>query len=255
MRLSAITREVSPTINRCELTFHERAPIDVNKAVVQHKAYEKCLERLGVQVISLAARPDLPDSVFVEDAAVIVAELAILTRIGAPSRRPEAAALKDALSRYRSVKEMTAPATLDGGDVLRVGQEFFVGNSQRTNCEGVRQLGEILSPLGYAVQPVELRNCLHLKSACSWLGNNTILINPALVDPALFGTLDVINVDPEEPAAANALMVNETVIMPDCFPKTISLLQNRGFKVQQLDVSELQKAEAGVTCCSLIFND
>ena len=134
-----------------------------------------------------------------------------------------------------------------------MGDEFFVGNSQRTNCEGVKQLGEILSPLGYTIQPVEVRNCLHLKSACSWLGDNIILINPAYVDPAVFGNLDTITVDPKEPAAANALMVNGTVIMPDCFPKTISLLERRGFKVEPLDVSELQKAEAGVTCCSLIF--
>ena len=253
MQLTAITREVSPRINDCELSFHQRKPIDVNQAIAQHKAYEKFLERLGVRVISLPAMPDLPDSVFVEDAAIIVDEVAVLTRIGVASRRPESAALRETLSRYRSVKEMSAPATLDGGDVLRVGDEFFVGNSQRTNCEGVKQLGEILSPLGYTIQPVEVRNCLHLKSACSWLGDNIILINPAYVDPAVFGNLDTIPVDPQEPAAANALMVNGTLIMPDCYPKTISLLERRGFKVEPLDVSELQKAEAGMTCCSLIF--
>ena len=254
MQLTAITREVSPSINDCELSFHQRKPIDVNKAIAQHKAYEKLLERLGVRVISLPAMPDLPDSVFVEDAAIIVDEVAILTRIGVASRRPESAALRETLSLHRSVKEMSAPATLDGGDVLLVGDEFFVGNSQRTNCEGVKQLGEILSPLGYTIQPVEVRNCLHLKSACSWLGDNIILVDPAYVDPAMFGNLDTITVDPQEPAAANALMVNGTVIMPDCFPKTISLLERRGFKVEPLDVSELQKAEAGMTCCSLIFN-
>jgi dimethylargininase len=254
MQLTAITRQISPTINRCELTYHERKPIDVNQAIAQHKAYEQCLERLGVRVISLPAMPDLPDSVFVEDAAIIVDELAILTRIGTASRRAESAALRDTLSRYRPVKEMTAPATVDGGDVVRAGHDFFIGNSQRTNCEGARQLGEILSSLGSSVQPVNVQNCLHLKSACSYLGNKMLLVNSALVDPALFGDLEVINVDPEEPAAANALMVNETVMMPDCFPKTISLLERRGFKVEPLDVSELQKAEAGVTCCSLIFN-
>ena len=254
MALTAITREVSPSIGRCELSFHERKPIDSTKAAAQHAAYERCLQRLGVQVISLPPIPDLPDSVFVEDAAVVVDEVAILTRIGALSRRAESSALKETLSQFRSVKEMTAPATLDGGDVLRVGPEFFVGNSERTNCEGIKQLGEILSPLGYAVQPVELRNCLHLKSACSYLGDNIILVNPAFVDPAAFGELELIEVDTAEPAAANALLVNQTVIMPNCFPRTASLLKRGGFKVETLDVSELQKAEAGVTCCSLIFN-
>jgi dimethylargininase len=198
--------------------------------------------------------PDLPDSVFVEDAAIIVDELAILTRIGAASRRAESAMLRDTLSRYRPIKEMTAPGTLDGGDVLRAGHDFFIGNSQRTNCEGARQLGEILSSLGYSVQPVNVQNCLHLKSACSYLGNNIILLNPASADPALFGGYELITVDAEEPAAANALMVNDTVIIPECFPKTVSILEHRGFKVEPVDVSELQKAEAGVTCCSLIFN-
>ena len=253
MQLTAITREVSPTINRCELTFHERKPIDVNKAIAEHKAYEKSLERLGARVISLPAIPDLPDSVFVEDAAIVVDEVAVLTRIGVASRQPESAALRETLSHHRPIQEMTAPATLDGGDVLRIGDEFFVGNSQRTNCEGVRQLGEILSPIGYTLQPVELRNCLHLKSACSYLGNNTILLNPVFVDPALFGDFELITIDSEEPGAANALTVKQTVIIPDCFPKTISLLERRGFKVAPVDVSELQKAEAGVTCCSLIF--
>jgi dimethylargininase len=254
MGLTAITREVSPTINRCELSFHERNPIDVNKAIAQHKAYQECLRRLGVQVISLPAIADLPDSVFVEDAAVIADEVAILTRIGATSRRPESAALHKTISRYRSVKAMAEPATLDGGDVLRIDRHFFVGHSRRTNLDGIKQLGEIVRPHGYTVEPVEVHKCLHLKSACSYLGESTVLLNPACVDTRVFRKFDTINVTSEEPGAANVLALNDFVIIPDCFPKTISLLQSRGCKVQSLDSSELQKAEAGVTCCSLIFN-
>src|SRR5438477_3556908 len=164
----AITREVSPTINRCELSFHERTPIDVNKAMAQHQAYQECLQRLGVRLVSLPAIADLPDSVFVEDAAVIVDEVAILTRMGAPSRRPESAALDETISRYRSVKVMTEPATLDGGDVLRIGRQIYVGKTQRTNLDGIEQLREILRPHGYTIEPVEIQNCLHLKSGCSY---------------------------------------------------------------------------------------
>lgn len=254
VRLVAITREVSPSINDCELSYHARQPIDVAAAIAQHKAYQDCLERLGIRVISLPAMADLPDSVFVEDATIIVDEVAILTRMGASSRRPESPALAETISRYRPVKIMTEPATLDGGDVLRVDRRLFVGKTRRTNFDGINQLRDMLLPHGYTVEPIEVRHCLHLKSSCAYLGDNTMLVNPECVDAALFRDYDVINLDPEEPGAANALMLNDVVIMPDCFPKTISLLERRGFKIEALDVSELQKAEAGVTCCSVIFD-
>src|SRR5204863_2683547 len=138
--LTAITREVSASISDCELSFHAREPIDVAKAIAQHKAYRDCLVDLGVRVVSLPAEPELPDAVFVEDPAVVVDEVAVISIMGVPSRRPEARSLADALSRYRPVKFLREPATLDGGDVLRVGRRVFAGLSRRTNREGIAQL-------------------------------------------------------------------------------------------------------------------
>jgi dimethylargininase len=252
--LTAITRAVSSSINDCELSFHARRPIDVAKAIAQHKAYEDCLADLGVQIVSLPAEPELPDAVFVEDPAVVVDEVAVISIMGALSRQPEAYTLADALSRYRPLKFLVEPATLDGGDVMRIGRIVFVGLSQRTNGEALSQLSELLTPYDYQVQPVEVRGCLHLKSACSYIGNDTILINRSLIDPEPFRGFELIDVPDDEPAAANALLVNNVVIIPSSFPKTRALLEQRGVEVRTIDLSELQKAEAGVTCTSLIFN-
>src|SRR5258705_1374077 len=180
--LTAITREISPTINNGELSFHARQPIDVTKAIAQHKAYQDCLAQLGVRVVSLPAETELPDAVFVEDPVVIVDEVAVISIMGAPSRRPEAGSLVDTLSRYRPIKFLVEPATLDGGDVLRAGRFVFVGLSQRTNREAFSQLSDMLGGYGYRVQPVEVRGCLHLKSACSYIGSNTMLVNPSWID-------------------------------------------------------------------------
>ena len=254
MQLMAITRPVSPSINNCALSFHARQPIDVAKAAAQHKAYQDCLTALDVQVVSLAAEPDLPDAVFVEDPAVITDEVAIISIMGAPSRRPETHSLAVALSRYRPIRHLVGPATLEGGDVMRVGRSVFVGLSQRTNREGFGQLRDILRAYDYQVQAVDVGGCLHLKSACSYIGSNSILINRSLVDPEQFRGFELIDVADEEPAGANALLVKDVVIIAASFPKTCALLERRGFCVRTIDLSELQKAEAGVTCTSLIFN-
>jgi dimethylargininase len=252
--LTAITRQVSASINDCELSFHARQRIDVAKAMAQHKAYEDCLAGLGVRIVSLPAEPALPDAVFVEDPAIVVDEIAIISNMGAPSRRPEASSLAEALGPYRPIKFLTEPATLDGGDVMRIDRSVFVGLSQRTNREGIAQLSDLLRVYGYQVEPVEVKGCLHLKSACSCIGKNTVLVNRSLIDAeplSRFGLLDVLE---DEPGAANALLVQDTVIIPASFPKTRALLEQRGFCVQTVDLSELQKAEAGVTCTSLIFD-
>jgi dimethylargininase len=251
--LTAITRAVSPTIGNCELTFLERQPIDVEKAAQQHRAYEECLTELGVRVISLAAEPELPDSVFVEDTAVVVNELAVMTRPGAASRRPEVESIAAVLSKYRPLEFITPPATLEGGDVLRVERTLFVGASGRTNREGIRQLQDILEPYGYEVRTVNLNGCLHCKSACSYLGRNTIVANRAWVQDSPFESFEVIDVAPTEPSAANALAIGDVVLLPNSFPETRARLEAHGFHVETLDVSELQKAEAGLTCSSVIF--
>jgi dimethylargininase len=253
--LTAITRAVSPTINLCELSFHEREAIDVQRAIDQHTAYEKLLIELGVRVVGLAAEPNLPDAVFVEDPAVVVDEVAVISRMGAASRRAEAKSLAEALSRYRPLAFLNEPATLDGGDVMRIGRTLYVGVSARTNRYGVEQLTNLLRPYDYEVKPVEVRGCLHLKSGCSYVGNDTVLANRAWINSQDLQVVEMIDVPDQEPAAANALLVNEVVILPASFPKTRALLEQRGFRVRSLDLSELQKAEAGVTCTSLIFED
>jgi dimethylargininase len=255
MPLIAVTREVSASINECELSFHSRQPIDVKKAIAQHKSYQDCLAGRGAQIVCLAAEPNLPDSTFIEDTAVVLDELAIIANMGAPSRRPETESMAQALARYRRVKFLVPPATLDGGDVLRVGRTLFVGLSRRTNRDAVAQLNELLRPYDYEIKPVAVRGCLHLKSACSHVGHETILVNRSWIDAEQLHGFDLLDVPEQEPAAANALMLGEVVIIAASFQRTQSMLQKRGFRVQTIDMSELQKAEAGVTCCSLLFKE
>ena len=168
---TAITREVSPRLAECNLEFQERRPIDIAKAAAQHRAYQSSLRELGLQVISLPADPEMPDSMFVEDPAIVLDEVAILCRMGAESRRKEPSRIAGALAPFRDLKWLSEPATLEGGDVMRAGRTLYVGISHRTNREGARQLAELLLPFGYRVVPVEVAGCLHLKSACCYLGS------------------------------------------------------------------------------------
>ena len=253
MSLIAITREVSPGINDCELSYHAREPIDVAKAIAQHKAYQDCLAERGLRVVALPAEPELPDSVFVEDPAIVLDEVAVIMRSGAPSRRSEASSLAKALAAYRRLEFLTDPATMDGGDVLRVGRSIFVGLSRRTNREGVSQLSKFLRIHGYTVTAVEVKGCLHFKSACSYIGNQRMLVNRSWLAAEQLTGFDLLDVPEQESAAANVLRINDTIVMPASFPRTRTLLEKRGLQVHPVNVSELQKAEAGVTCCSLIF--
>lgn len=247
--LTAVTRAVSPSLPRCELEFLERCPIDAARAAAQHQTYEKCLEALGARVISLPAEPELPDSVFVEDPAIVLDEVAVICRMGARSRAPEAESIARALAPFRELKWIREPASIEGGDVMRVNRTLYVGLSRRTNREGIRQLAEIAEPRGYRVVPVQVRGSLHLKSACCWLEDDWILSNREWMEP--IEELRVLDV--AEPWAANVLRIGDAVLMPGSFPLTRSVLERRGFAVMTVDISELQKAEAGVTCSSLIF--
>jgi dimethylargininase len=248
----AITREVSRSLGDCELTWLDRQPIDIDKAIAQHRAYEAALESLGAKIISLPALEEHPDAVFVEDPAIVLDEAAITT-MGAASRRGERPSLAKALAEFRPLIQMHEPAKLEGGDVMRVERDLYIGLSARTDQAGIDQLKDLIAPLGYRVTAMHLKNCLHLKSACCHIGDGTILINKAWVDPKPLEHYRLIAVDPEEPAAANALRVGESVIIPTSFPKTAAKLQTEGFKVQTVDVSELMKAESGVTCSSLLL--
>ncbi|MCP4200570.1 MAG: dimethylargininase [bacterium] len=251
--LVALTREVSPAFDRCELTHVERRPIDVGRAREQHREYERCLEELGCVIERLPAQPDLPDSVFVEDVAVVLDEMAVITRPGAPSRRGERPSIADALEKHRRLAQIGAPGVLDGGDVLQVGKHLYVGLSKRTNTAGIDQLRRLLEPGEYSVTTVEFSGCLHLKSAVTRVAPGTLLINPDWVDAAVFDRLEVISIDPDEPAAANALLVGDRALLPRQYPRTLARLGRVEIEVRAVDVSELIKAEAGVTCCSLVF--
>ncbi len=251
--LTAVTRAVSPAIVNCELSFIPRQPIDLHVARAQHRAYEQLLERLGTRVVSLPAEPALPDSMFVEDPAIVLDELAVIFPLGTQSRRPEAASLAQALSKFRKLEQISLPGTLEGGDVLRIGRKLFVGLTRRSNAEGIRQLTAILAQHHYEVIAVPVTGCLHLKSAVTSLGRNTLLANRAWFDTTSFSGYERIDVDPAEPHAANALAIGDTVIFPASFSCTRRRMEARGFHVTPLDISELQKAESGLTCSSLIF--
>ena len=253
--LIAITRKVNQNIGFCELTHLVREKIDIDLAVVQHRKYEACLAELGCKILSLPAEPDLPDSVFLEDTAIVLDEAAIITRPGVDSRRPETVSVARALKQYRRLYHIDSPGKVDGGDVLKIGKKLFVGLSLRTNEEGIEQIRSLLDQYGYTVEGVKVNGCLHLKSAVTHVAENALLINPVRVDKRVFKGMDLICVDPSEPFGANALLVGNIVIYPSAYQRTKRRLENHGISVRVVDVSELAKAEGGVTCCSLIFDE
>jgi len=250
----AITRAVSRSIKDCELTHLERIPIDLTAARAQHQQYEQTLTELGCELISLPEIPDLPDSVFVEDTAVILDEVAIITNPGAASRRPEIDSMTEVLKSYRKLIHLEPPATLDGGDVLVVGKTIYVGLTERSNAAAVNQLKAKLSTYGYQVVGVAVNGCLHLKSAVTLVAPQTLLINPVWVDKNHFPGVSFIETDEREPYAANGLLIGDFVIYPSNFPQTRQRLEANGIKLKLVEADELAKAEGAVTCCSLILN-
>ena len=254
MMLLAITRDVSPRFNECEVTHIARTPIDLEIACIQHHEYVQALKELGCAVLELPAETDLPDSVFVEDTAVILPDVALLTRPGADSRKPETDSIARALAPYREIVHITAPAAVDGGDVLVLGMDIFVGMSTRSNGEAIRQMNDLLGRYGYQARGVELKDCLHLKSAVTRVDDSTLLINRRWVGAEHFTGFHLIDIDPSEPYGANCLAVNGVVVYPTAFPKTGKRLEEAGFKVRAIPMDELAKAEGAVTCCSLVVS-
>ena len=251
--MRGIVRLPSPALSACALTFLERQPIDFERALKQHRAYVAALEAAGVAVTVLPAQPDLPDAVFVEDTAVVVDECAVVTRPGIESRRGETASIAEALAEHRPLVEILEPGTLEGGDVLRIGRTLFAGETQRTNAEGIRQLAAALHPHGYDVIPVRLTGCLHLKSAVTYAGMETVILNPEWIDVDLFSQWQCVPVAAEEPFGANVLLVGNTVHTAASAPLTRRKLDALGFDTRPLDTSEFEKAEAALTCLSLLF--
>lgn len=253
----AFTRALSPRIVDCALTHLGRQPIDPERAAWQHAAYERALEDAGLEIIRLPELADDPDAVFVEDTAILLGKHAVITRPGAASRAGEVDSTAEGLAPHFTIHRLAA-GTLDGGDVLRVGRRLYAGLSSRTSAEGVDALRSVIAPLGYEVVAVEPTQCLHLKTAVTFVGNDAagtprILVNPDWVDPGPFAGVEAIVV--AEPSAANALRIGDQLILPAGNPNTAASLRALGFTVIELDVSELQKAEAGVTCMSLIDED
>lgn len=249
----ALTRAVSASVARCELTHLEREPVDPERAASQHDAYEAALAASGWEVRRLPPLDEHPDAVFVEDAAVVLDEVAVVTRPGAASRRGEVPSVEAALRPLRDLVRVREPGTLDGGDVLRIGRRIWVGRSSRTNAEGARQLRALLAPFGYEVREVRFDGCLHLKTAATAAADDLVIVNPSWVDASAFAPLRSVDVHPAEPFAANVLRLDGMVHVPARAPRTAELLRDAGLRVAALDMSELAKAEGGLTCCSLLL--
>jgi dimethylargininase len=251
--LTIVTRGVSPNIGNCQLTFLERRSIDYGRACAQHKAYEEVLQAMGAEVISLPAAIDLPDSVFVEDTATVLKELAVVGIPARASRQQEVSGVTATLEQYRSLKFLQPPATLEGGDVILDGRTIYVGRSTRTNQEGITQFRQIVEPYGYTVREVSVRNCLHLSTGASRLAPKTFIANADWIDVGAFPKCEVVRAVGSEPWGGNVLVIGETAVMPMSCPRTGMFLQSLGFAVQAVDISEFEKAEAGVTCLRLGF--
>ncbi|MDH3982701.1 MAG: dimethylargininase [Gammaproteobacteria bacterium] len=254
MRTVAVTRELTAAIGNCELTFLHRSAIDFGLAQQQHRDYQSALSSLGCEVVVVPAPPGLADSVFIEDTALVLDDIAVMLRPGVASRQPEVAGVAEVLQQYKPLKAIEPPGTIDGGDLLRVGNRIFAGLSTRSNQSGIQQLRDIVSDFGMTVETVETTKCLHLKSAVSEVAPGTLLINTDWISSSAFKDFELIPVDKEETHAANALRIGKNLIYPSSFPRTMDVLVNRGIDVVPVDLTELQKAEGAVTCCSLIFS-
>lgn len=254
MKTLALTRAVPDSMAECELTHLTRKPIDIAVARAQHAAYEDALRAAGCRVERVAPMPDAPDSVFVEDTALVLDDVAVITRPGAESRRREVESVAAALLPFRALLRIEAPATIDGGDVLRIGRRIFVGLSTRTNAAAVDQLHAALGPRGWEIVPLIVRGVLHLKSAVTQVGPSHLLVNRDWIDVTPLRDYALIDVDPAEPSAANALLVRDSVLFPAEFPRTAERLERAGVHLVRVAASELAKAEGALTCCSLVFD-
>jgi dimethylargininase len=251
---TALTRAVSPLLGDCELTHLDRSPIRIEKAAEQHPEYEKSLEKMGYVVRRLPDTAHLPDGVFVEDTAVVLPEIAVITRPGAASRREETKTMAEILQEYRELKFIEPPGTIDGGDVLVLGKNICIGLSTRSNREGIRQFKKHLEPFGYRVQGIPVSECLHLKTGIAVLEEDLLLINPQWVSPDHFPGFRFEKVHPDEPYGANVMRRNHYALCPSAFRHTAQKLDTLGYDMIVIDQSEMAKAEAGLTCCSVIVD-
>ncbi len=251
--LTVLTHLPSPALQDCELTFLKSSPIDITTASRQHQQYCKIIEKCGARVKTLTDNLSLPDSVFVEDPVVVFDEVAVLLSMGVASRRDETEALETFFQEFRPIQRISLPARIEGGDILKIDKTIYVGLSPRTNIEGLNSLKTIIEPYGYKITPVKVSGCLHLKTGCTALDNQTLIANPAWVDLAPFQNFKIVETLPEEPFGANVLPIHESLCMNTAFPKTEALIKSLGYRVVSTDISEFVKAEAGLTCMSVPF--
>jgi dimethylargininase len=251
--LVAIAHVPSPHLEGGERTYVGHEPIDVGRAAAQHRAYCDALRSCGAEVVTLDLYRQHPDCVFVEDTALVLDEVAVMMSMGAPSRRGEAAGIEPALREFRDIERVRLPATIDGGDVVRAGRDLYVGASPRTNAEGIDALRTIVRPFGYTVTAVPVRECLHLKTACSALPDGRFLVNSRWIDTSPLPRGSTVDVPADEPWAGDVLAIDSTIVASDAFPRTLDLLTRHSERVVPVTVSEFAKAEGGVTCMSLVF--
>lgn len=251
--LKAIIHSVSPLIGRCELTFIEREPIDLELAIRQHHDYCAMLERHGAAVIRLTGNESYPDSCFVEDTAIVLDEIAIMCSPGVESRRGEVALIERELSKHKETVHISLPSTIEGGDVLKVGKTIFVGESKRTNAKGIEDLRRLTGGFRYKVVSVETRGSLHLKSAVTSIDDETLLVNKDWIDVEPLRGFRLVHTPASEPWSANVLRVNNAVCVQSSFPETAELIENIHGPIDVIDTSELRKAEGSLTCMSILF--
>lgn len=249
-----MVRRVSRSLSRCELFHLARQEIDSSLAASQHAAFSDALTAAGVQVTVLPEEPSLPDATFIEDTLIMLDELAVVCRLGALSREREADRIVPIAEQFRPLHRILPPGTLEGGDILRLGKELYAGLGSRTNHEGIRQLEQIVRPFGYTVRTVKVQGCLHLKTGVTSPDRGLVLLNPRWIDPATFRGLECLEVPQGEPWGGNTLSVNGRVLVAASAPRTADMLAGRGLEVVRVDISELQKAEAGLTCLSVLFS-
>ena len=249
----ALTHQPSPNMQACERTFVPVVPIDIALASKQHAAYCQALARCGAKVRTLAVNVAMPDCTFIEDTAVVLDEVAILCSLGTPSRQAEPAGIEPVLREYRPVEQIVPPATLEGGDVLRIGRRLLVGHSSRTNAAGIAALTAIAGRFGYRVTSIPVRGSLHLKTACTALPDGRLLVNPAWLDVLPLADFDLVHIPAAEPWGANLCLAGNTVILPAAHAQTAAVVSRLGFVLQPVEITEFSKAEGGVTCLSLLF--
>ena len=255
----ALTRGIPATFAQATTAVPADPPIDVARARTQHDAYRRALRAIGLEVVTLPADDRFPDGCFVEDCAVLAGGVALITRPGAPSRRGEVDAIEDALVRIvgdAAVHRMEAPATLDGGDCLRVGRTLFIGASARTNAEGIARATAVFAPHGIRVVavPMPSRDVLHLKCVCSPLGDDRVLLAEGTLPASTFDGFGVVTIPASEAYAANCLAYDGPAIVAEGFPETLSILRGEGLRVTPLDTSEIHKADGALTCLSILVD-